>query len=160
MSTPRRPYPYKPGTYKAATGKKTGTEKFLDLCKRRWGFRNLGTWVVRPMNGNETVLSVHATGAALDIGYGNTVKDRQKAVQACRWFALPENARTLGIVAIHDYMANPPRSWRCDRESWQAQPNGELGPGGKWLHVELSPEAALWSAKKMDARWRSLPKPQ
>lgn len=155
----KRVYPYPPGSYTAAKGKKTGTEEFIRLMKKRFGFSNLGSWVVRPMNGHETILSVHATAAACDLGYGTSVKNRQKAVQACRWLAIPEHASKLGIVAIHDYMANPPRSWRCDREAWKTQPNGELGPGGRWLHIELSKESALWSAKQMRAAWLSLPKP-
>ena len=128
------------------------------MSRRRWRFRNLGTWVVRTMNG-KPYLSVHATGNACDLGYGATAKGRQTALEACRWYSRPEVARTLGIVAIHDYMANPPRAWRCDRADWQGFNNGELGAGGHWLHVELAPEFGSLSAKAFRALWKTLPKP-
>lgn len=155
---PTRPYPYRPGSYTAATGKQSGLEEFSYLCRRRWRFRNLGTWVVRRMNGKPE-LSVHATGNCCDLGYPATAKGRQTALEACRWFTRPEVATTLGIVAVHDYMANPPRAWRCDRDSWQGFNNGELGAGGHWLHVELDPAHGKLSAKAMRALWKSLPKP-
>lgn len=153
-----RPYPYKPGTYKPATGKHSGLEEFSRLSRRRWKFSNLGTWVVRMMNG-KNILSVHATANACDLGYGTTAKERQKALEACRWYARPDIAPILGIVAIHDYMANPPRAWRCDRDAWESFNNGELGAGGRWLHVELAPEYGVMPAKEYEALWRSLPKP-
>jgi hypothetical protein len=61
-----RKYPYYPVTT-PGTGKLAGTEKFMWLCKRRWGFTNLGTFVVRNMRGKKT-LSVHSLGVAGDIG--------------------------------------------------------------------------------------------
>ena len=153
-----RPYPYKPGMYAPAKGKQSGLEEFSRLSRRRWGFKNLGSWVVRMMNG-KPILSVHATGNACDLGYGTSVKERQKALEACRWYARPDIAPALGIVAIHDYMANPPRAWRCDRDAWQGFNQGELGAGGRWLHVELSPEFGALPAKTYEKLWRGLPKP-
>ena len=153
------PYPYKPGTYKPADKKKPAVEKFQALAKRRWGFRNLGTLVVRPMNSDEKTLSVHATGNAADQGYTNTAADRKKAIEACRWYTRPDVAEKLGIVAVHDYMANPPRAWRCDRAEWRSFPNGELGPAYHGIHIEIGPRHAALSAKEFEMRWRSLPKP-
>jgi len=150
-----RPYPYKVGTYEAAAGKQPGTQEFARLCAKRFGFKNLGTWVVRPMRGKD-VLSVHATGAAYDAGYTATPKGRGQALDALAW--LVNNAGTLGIVAVHDYMANPPRAWRCDRNGWKAFRDGELGPGGHWFHIELSPTMAR-DATRVRKAWLSLPKP-
>jgi hypothetical protein len=152
-----RPYPYKPGTYQAATGKQSGLEEFSYLCRRRWRFRNLGTWVVRMMNG-KPVLSVHATGNACDLGYPATAKGRQTALEACRWLTRPDIAPVLGIASVHDYMANPPRAWRCDRNQWQAFTQGELGAGGHWLHVELEAKYGSLSRKAYRALWKSLPR--
>jgi hypothetical protein len=153
-----RPYPYKAGTYKPATAKQPGLETFSKLSRTRFKFRNLGTWVVRLMNGHD-LLSVHATGNACDLGYSTAGKDRKIALEACRWYARPDIAPKLGIVAIHDYMANPPRAWRCDRDAWRGFTNGELGGGGHWLHIELAPAFGAMDAKKYKAIWDSLPKP-
>lgn len=152
-----RPYPYTIGSYQVAIQKKPGLETFARLSRRRWKFRNLGTLVRRNMNG-KPVLSVHAAGAACDLGYGSSVKERQKAVEACRWFV--EHNHRLGVVAIHDYAsAGAPRAWRCDRGEWRTFTDGELGPGGKWLHVEIDPKQAGMSETEYEAIWRSLPKP-
>lgn len=152
-----RPYPYL-GFYKAASGKQSGLETFSRLSRRRWHFRNLGTWVVRRKNGSPE-LSVHATGNACDLGYSATAKGRQTALEACRWYTRPDIAKTLGIVAVHDYMSNPPRAWRCDREAWRGFSNGELGAGGHWLHVELDPFHGGLPPKEFERLWRTLPKP-
>jgi hypothetical protein len=153
-----RPYPYKPGMYAPSKGKQSGLEEFSRLSRRRWKFSYLGSWVVRMMNG-KPILSVHATGNACDLGYGTTAKERQKALEACRWYARPDIAPKLGIVAIHDYMANPPRAWRCDRGEWQAFNDGQLGAGGRWLHIELAPDFGSLPAKTYEKLWRGLPKP-
>ena len=153
-----REYPYKPGHYTISARKQSGLEEFSRLCRRRWKFRNLGTHVVRQMNG-KPYLSVHATGNACDLGYQAVPTGRQKALEACRWLTRPDVARTLGIVAVHDYMANPPRAWRCDRAAWKSFADGELGAGGYWLHVELDPAFGKLSARDYKARWKSLPRP-
>lgn len=154
-----RPYPYS-GVFKPASGKQPGLETFSRLSRRRWGFSNLGTWVVRRKNNNATAdLSVHAAGNACDLGYRNSAKGRQTALEACRWYTRPDIANTLGIVAVHDYMANPPRAWRCDRDLWIGFNKGELGAGGHWLHVELDPTHGAMPAKQYETIWRGLPKP-
>jgi hypothetical protein len=148
----------------AAKGKRPGTEKLVELCKKRWGFSNLGTWVVRDMRGKPGQLSVHATARAADIGYGTGKDARNKAIEAFNWFL--QNAAALGIEEIHDYaFSKYGRGYRCSR----ADKNGGVivykdlassagTPGGTWLHVELSPEMAD-DAAKFEAAWRALPKP-
>jgi hypothetical protein len=153
-----RPYPYKLGAYQPATGKQPGLEELSFLCRRRWRFRNFGTWSVRNMK-DKPYLSVHATGNACDLGYGHLRKGREKAVEACKWLTRPDVARTLGIVAVHDYAATPPRAWKCDRDAWKDLPNGELGPGGRWLHVEIAPNYGALSSRAYRALWKSLPRP-
>jgi hypothetical protein len=155
------------------TGAKPGTERLVDLCKKRWGFTNLGIFANRSMNnpkatkGDPKWLSVHATGRACDIGY----TDRAKAVQAWEWFL--EHAAALGIEEIHDYAfdANVKdgkpgwgRGFRCSRgegakgvKVYTADDNAG-SQGGRWLHLELSPEMAA-DGDKFEQVWRSLPKP-
>ena len=136
------------------TGKQPGTEEFARLACKRFGFKNLGTWVVRPVRGG-TVWSVHAAGAAVDLGYGTKAKDRAAALDALDWMI--RGAYQLGIVAAHDYTANPPRAWRCDRSSWRTFSGGELGPGGRWFHIELSPTMVKDPVKVRKA-WLELPR--
>ena len=151
-----RPYPYQLGTYDIGS-RHSGLETFYRLSKRRWGFKGLGTFVARLMHG-KPYLSVHATGNACDLGYGTTSKERQKAVEACQWFVV-HNFK-LGVVAIHDYAApGNPRAWRCDRGEWVTYANGELGAGGRWLHVELDPKHGVMPAAEYERLWRSLPRP-
>ena len=73
------------GYDKTATAKMAGTEKFVDLCNRRWGFTNLGTLVVRQMRSDQG-MSVHSTSRAADIGFKDTKEGRAAAVQAMQWF--------------------------------------------------------------------------
>ena len=152
-----KPYPWQPGTYTAGTGRNPVLDKLQDLAKRRWGFTNLGTFNNRAMNGHPEILSVHAVPAAADQGYKTGNKGRQAALEACRWYV--QYAEQLDIVAIHDYMSNPPRAWRCDRNTWQTFPNNELGHGGHWLHVELGKRALAMTAAQWEKIWRGLPRP-
>jgi hypothetical protein len=154
-------------------GAKPGTEKLVEFCKKRWGFTNLGIFANRSMNnpkatkGDPKWLSVHATGRACDIGY----TDRKKAVEAWDWFM--KYTKELGIEELHDYAydANVKdkvlgwgRGYRCSRgegekgvKIYDAKDNAG-SQGGKWLHIELSPEMAN-DAAKFEAAWRALPKP-
>lgn len=172
-----RPYPY----YPAFDGKKAGagTEKLVELCGKRWKATNMGIYSARLMRnshtegkkigdpGMEKWLSVHATGAAADIGYS----DRKVGVAMWDWFLA--NAAALGIVEIHDYAFDKNatdkkpgygRGFRCSRgegekgvKIFTAEDNaGSFG--GKWLHIELDPEMAKDGAK-FEAAWRALPKP-
>lgn len=154
-------------------GAKPGTEKLVEFCKRRWDFTNLGIFANRSMKNPKAVpgdpkwLSVHATGRACDIGY----TDRKKAVEAWDWFLA--NAAALGIEEIHDYAydddkadkeAGWGRGFRCSRGEGKAgvkiynEKDNAGSQGGKWLHLELSPEMAN-DAAKFEAAWRAIPKP-
>jgi hypothetical protein len=136
-----------------------GTKELLRICQKNFGFTNLGIFSNRRMNNdkakadpkNPKWLSVHATGRAVDMGYS----DRKKAVEC--WDFLIANTKELGIEEIHDYAfdpdgAGPMKAWgrgfRCSRgegvkgvKVFTATDNAGT-PGGKWLHVELSPKMA------------------
>jgi hypothetical protein len=153
---------------------KPGTTKLVEFMQKRWGFTNLGIYANRSMNnpkatpGDPKWLSVHATGRACDVGYAN----RKAALQAWDW--LLANTEALGIEEIHDYAFDkdgkegPAKAWgrgyRCSRgegakgvKVYDDKDNaGSMG--GKWLHVELSPEMAN-DAAKFEAAWRAIPKP-
>jgi len=157
-----RKYPYYPVTT-PGTGKLAGTEKFVELCRKRWGFTNLGTWVVRPMRGKKQ-LSVHSLGVAADIGYPATRAGRKAAKEAWDWFMA--NTEALGICELHDYAFGEfGRGYRCSRGEGTKGVKvyktaaESAGKGGAWLHVELEMRYAT-DAKAMEAAWRALPKPE
>jgi hypothetical protein len=152
-----------------------GTLKLVELCQKRWGFTNLGVYANRRMNNSQAAkdpknpkwLSVHATGRACDIGYVN----RKVAEQAWDWFIA--NTAALGIEEIHDYAfdsdgTGPKKPWgrgyRCSRGEGKkgvkifTETDNAGTPGGKWLHIELSPEMAA-DAAKFEAAWRSIKPP-
>lgn len=154
-------------------GARAGTEWLVHACNRRWGFTNLGIFSNRTMNnpaakkGDPKWLSVHATGRACDIGY----TDRKKAVEAWDWFL--QHAAVLGIEEIHDYAFDANvndkvqgwgRGFRCSRGEGSkgvkiyTEKDNAGSRGGKWLHLELSPEMAD-NPEKLQAAWKSLPKP-
>lgn len=172
-----REYPY----YPSFDGKKAqpGTEKLAELCAKRWKAKNLGIYQARLMRnshtegkkigdpGMEKWLSVHATGAAVDLGYD----DRKVGVEMWDW--LLKYTKELGIVEIHDYAFDKDakdgkpgygRGFRCSRGEGAAgvkvfsESDNAGSFGGKWLHVELEPAMAK-DAAKFEAAWRALPKP-
>jgi hypothetical protein len=172
-----RKYPY----YPSFDGKKAqpGTVKLVELCGKRWKATNMGIYSNRLMRNSKTAgkkpsdpgmekfLSVHATGAACDVGY----KDRKVGVEMYNWFL--KYTKELGIVEIHDYAfdANVKdgkpgygRGFRCSRGEGKAgekifTARDNAGSfGGMWLHLELEPEMAK-DAAKFEAAWRALPKP-
>lgn len=171
-----RKYPF----YPAWDGKKASpvTEKFYDLCKRRWAFTVNCMYANRLMNnpkakkGDPKWLSVHATGYAVDMGYPATRAGRAAAREAWDW--LIENSEALLICEIHDYSyLNPQqdpknktaygRGFRCSRGAGTkgvkvfTKDDNAGSFGGAWLHVEVSNE---WeSAEAFEAAWRALPKP-
>lgn len=138
----------------AAAGKRPGTEELQRLLCKRFDAKNLGTWVVRNMRG-KNILSVHATARA-----GDTMPKNRK--DALAMIALLErHADLLEIEEIHDYLfdidGNGPqvgygRGWRVGRgwKTWTATDNG--GPGGLWIHWEISPRMAD-DAKAVRAAW-------
>jgi len=134
-----------PGQTKA----RPGTEKLIDILNSRWGFSNLGIYANRPMRGS-TLLSVHATGRAVDAGLPkNKQADQAWVSQVFDW--LVANHVVLGIEEVHQYWFKDwGRGFRCERKElggkpgvkvWTATDNGGT-PGGKWLHIELSPAMA------------------
>jgi len=149
-----------------------GLVKFMEIAQKRWGFSNLGSFGVRQMNNPKADpkdpkwLSVHATGRACDLGY----KDRAKAEEA--WNFLIANTEVLGIEELHDYGYDDNvndkqlgwgRGYRCSRgegnkgvKIYNAQDNAG-SQGGKWIHIELSPEMAD-DDRKFVAAWKSIPK--
>lgn len=149
-------------------GARPGITRFVGLAQKR-GFTNMGTFSNRQMNNpaakknDPKFLSVHATGRACDIGY----KDRNQAL--VMWDFLMANSRALGIEEVHDYAFDANvndkepgwgRGYRCSRGEGEAgvriyDANNNAGSrGGRWLHVELSPEMAD-DANKFVARWKA-----
>jgi hypothetical protein len=156
-----RKYPYYPVT-KPGTGKLAGTEKFVDLCKRRWGFTNLGTFVVRNVRGGKT-LSTHSLGVAGDVGYPKTRAGRAQAREAWDWFI--EHSEALGLCELHDYaFGDYGRGYRCSRGEGQkgvkifTATDNAGSIGGAWLHFELEMDLAK-DAEALENAWRALPKP-
>ena len=76
----------------------------------------------------------------MDLGF----TDRKVALQFLRQ-AMP-HANELGIECVLDYYGPKPfgRGWRCDRHKWKRYLKKTISgaPGGRWIHVELSPQAA------------------
>lgn len=156
-----RKYPYYPVTT-PGTGKLAGTEWFVKACGRRWGFTNLGTFVVRNMRGKKT-LSVHSLGVAGDIGYPATKAGRKAAVEAWNWFL--EHSEALGLCELHDYrFGKYGRGYRCSRGEGEAgvrvyqNEKESAGSGGCWLHFELEMDMAS-SEEAISTAWKALPKP-
>ena len=155
------------GYDKTATAKMAGTEKFVDLCARRWGFTNLGTFVVRQMRSGQG-MSVHSTARSADIGFKDTKEGRAAAVQAMQWFV--KYYKELGIEEVHDYgglINGTWQGWRCNRNgkpAWKLWTDSDNGgsKNGRWIHVELAPQSNGGHAEDavaLEAAWRALPKP-
>jgi hypothetical protein len=124
-----------------AKGRRQGTSKLIQwiMFLNAGKFRNLGSWNVRDMRGKEGKPSVHGTGRAFDIGFKNYE-------DACGLMDfLVRHNEALGIEYIADYYPGPfGRGWRCDRNDWSIYKKKTMAgaPGGKWIHVEISPEVA------------------
>jgi len=144
----------------AAKGKRPGTELFQRLLCQRFRSTNLGTWVVRDVRGKPGILSVHATGRA-----GDTLpKSRKSALELIAF--LEHYAELFEVEEIHDYLfdidgAGPAvgygRGWRVGRgwKVWTKTDNG--GPGGLWIHWEISPRMAD-DPKLVRAAWDRMKK--
>lgn len=131
-----------------ATGKRAGTEKFVQLlCQHFDGaIWNNGTWVVREVRGGGRP-SVHGTGRAADLswkrkpdgkGFGN-----YKAATVVLDFLI-QHSELLLVEELHDYFLTPHgRGWRCDRAAWKVYDKPTIGSqGGDWWHVEIAPTHA------------------
>lgn len=141
-----RPYT---GFDKYATGTLPGLKALRDIIIFLNGgaITHLGSYVKRSMNGKPGVPSVHGTGRAVDLGYTYR-KDIEPTMD---W--LVKNNDILGLEFLADYYPKPyGRGWRCDRDSWKAYgtPTIKGAPGGKWVHIEISPAMAA-SKETMDA---------
>lgn len=153
MTSSRRPYV--PGKTPSA-GKKPGTETFSRLARRRWPFSNLGTWIIRDVRNKPGVMSQHATGRALDLGYKPA--DRKAALEACDWIVAYSDE--LGIALVNDYIAGDHgRTWISNRAAWKTHTTATIGIRYHGIHVELHAWAANMPAAKYEALWRSLPRP-
>jgi hypothetical protein len=122
-------------------GRRAGTNRFIDWVMFLNGGKvtNLGSWMVRDMRGKAGNPSVHGTGRAVDFGYAN----REDGLALTDF--LVRNADLLGVEMVADYWPKPwGRTWRCDRNDWKVYSSKTISgsPGGKWIHVELSPSVA------------------
>lgn len=111
-------------------------------------FWNNGSWSPgRDMKGKPGTPSVHNSGRAVDLSFLRTdahPKANRKGTLDFLKIALA-NANTLGIEAVLDYFpAAHGRGWRCDRQDWQKYTKKTItgAPGGTWIHVEITPQAA------------------
>lgn len=135
------------GWDKDATGKRAGTERFVQLTCEYFnnGVWNNGTWNVRPSRGSGKP-SVHGTGRAADLSWRKSGSkgfgDYNTALQVVNFWVA--NAEVLLIEEIHDYfLKSHGRGWRCDRAAWKVYDKPTIGtPGGDWWHVEIAPTYA------------------
>ena len=100
---------------------------------------HLGTYAKRDARGKPGQPSVHATGRAVDIGYTN----RADIEPVIDW--LVTHADALGVEMVADYFPKPwGRAWRCDRAAWKVYDRKTIhgAPGGRWIHIEISPTLA------------------
>ena len=153
------------------TGERKGLTVFIkELCKRYPALWNNGSFVNRSMRGKQGVLSVHATGRAVDLSFkfkpnfkdsSNTkgIKEggRKQAMQAVDFVV--KHADAFGLECILDYYPIPHgRGWRCDRKAWTVYTKSEIygAPMGDWLHFEISPKMAD-DADAMRAAFSAIP---
>lgn len=141
---------------------------WIVYAHRVGGLKNLGSWVVRKQKSSATVnrkelASVHGTGRAVDLGYTGIRNGRRKCLSFIS--LLTANADLLGVELILDYQPAPfGRGWKSERGSWQNydKPTIAGAPGGRWIHIELSP-AHLKSTETVVKAWeqviRSMPNP-
>lgn len=138
-----RPYT---GFDKYSTGPLPGLVALRDVILFLNGGKltHLGSWTIRSMNGKPGIPSVHGTGRATDIGY----QYRKDIEPTISW--LVANNDLLGVEFLADYYPTPyGRGWRCDRDAWKnyTSPTIKGAPGGKWIHLEISPAMASDKAR-------------
>ena len=128
-----------------AAGKRPGTEKLVELLCKHYGFRNLGTFGVRPVRGG-SLPSVHGSGRAADLGW----TDPKAAALVAQW--LVDNSEAFMLEELHDYAGTTKkgtetwgRGYRIGRgwKDYTASDNaGTPGPSSRWFHLEVSPAGA------------------
>lgn len=125
-------------------GARPGTQSFQNLMAFLFGMKCKGIYANRTVRGSSSPnppLSVHATGRACDLG--GTPKQCKEATA----FLFDWRDR-LGIEEIHDYKGNYMATqgfgagYRCDRDAWKVYDKNMIGPGGNWVHYEISPAMA------------------
>lgn len=138
-----RPYT---GTRDPHPKQRLGTQKMQDYLCFLFGMRNLGIYANRPTR-NGKGLSVHATWRAADTG---GTADQVKALIEF----LYKHRDLFQIEEIHDYRnlfipGKHGAGYRCDRDQggllagWRVYDNPKtIGPGGLWVHWEISPKMA------------------
>lgn len=134
-----RPYTGFDGYAKATT---PGLKALVDVIVflNQGKISNLGTWTKRDARGKPGVPSVHGAGRAADLGY----TARTDGERIIKW--LVDNAEILGLEMLTDYYPKPwGRAWRCDRATFRNYQRKTVhgAPGGRWIHIELSPEMSL-----------------
>ena len=134
-------------------GARPGTKRFQDTMGFLFGMKNLGIYASRAVRGG-TGLSVHATGRACDLG-GTPTQCKQATA------FLYDFRDRLGIEEIHDYVGNYIQTkgygagYRCDRDAWKVYDKNTIGPGGNWVHYEISPDMAD-NPTKVDAVFKAI----
>ena len=140
-----RPYT---GTLDSVGNTKTrpGTKRFQEWMVFCFQMRNLGLFADRTVRGSAG-LSVHKTGRAADLG--GTADQVRQAIAF-----LYDRRNFLEIEAIHDYRGLwiPSKgfgaAYRCNRDTggllsgWKVYEKNTIGPGGLWVHYEVSPRIA------------------
>lgn len=125
-----------------------GTIRFQEWVCFLFQMRNLGIYANRNIRGStKNVLSVHATGRAMDTG--GTEKQCRELID----FLYKFRDRLL-MEEIHDYRNvwvaghGFGAGWRCDRDKggalsgWKVYQKNTVGPGGLWVHSEIAPAMA------------------
>jgi hypothetical protein len=132
-----------------STRQRAGMEEWIRqaIYHSKGAVWNNGSYGQRDMKGKPGSLSVHATGRAVDLSYRKSEKhpnaNRKDAIAFIN--KVLEHANDLGVQAVLDYFPEPfGRAWRCDRQSWTKYTKATIhgAPGGDWLHLEISPQAA------------------
>lgn len=139
-----------------ASNRLLGMTAWADCATSFSRLENLGTWVVRDQRSHPGTPSVHATGRAVDLGYGG-IKAGRAACNQLIAFLIKWHVE-LGVELILDYFPKPfGRGWRCDRVAWHkySKPTIHGAPGGQWIHVEISRPMAL-QADVVRATWNKL----
>ena len=135
----------------AAKGRRAGMVEFIaQIVQRSDGaLWNNGDYGIRDMRSKAGVLSVHASGRAVDLSWRHVQIDgvcRGKPkgrAAALAWRAtLIRHADLLGIELLIDYFPKPHGgAYKCSRQKFVKYDVKMVSgaPNGDWFHIELSP---------------------